>query len=237
MENHGHEGVPATIVYSLLLKALATCEVINDSPKKEQEEDAKVDCNYSAEGININLTLNMCSLWFPAYTFALKQKDVGEIEIIKSQLKDAFEKIQTLENNNNSEREPAVLSLSSAVAHSYQAIVQWNAPSRITNPDYFTISPDFSTVSILKRGLYQVCVRLAGTNGINGSSPIILLLDGNILASCVQSDANSHQNSAHINQIFEFKTGAVLSVKSCFSHKSLANPAQNTFDISLLQAM
>lgn len=114
---------------------------------------------------------------------------------------------------------------------------QWNASSPIANTDHFTISPDFSTVSILKRGSYQVCVRLAEINKVNTTSPFVLLLDGSILASCIQSDASSHQNSAHLNQMFEFKTGAVLSVRSCFSMKSLANPVGNAFDISLLQAI
>jgi len=65
---------------------------------------------------------------------------VGELEIVKSQLKDAFEKIQTLENK--LQLEPAVLSLSSAIVSSNQGIVQWNAPNRITSPGYFTTNPD-----------------------------------------------------------------------------------------------
>mmetsp|Transcript_34763 Transcript_34763/g.33089 ORF Transcript_34763/g.33089 Transcript_34763/m.33089 type:complete len:137 (+) Transcript_34763:717-1127(+) len=63
VENYGKEMVPATIVYSLLLKALATCEVTKDGNKMEVQ-DAQVDCEYSVEGITINLTLNMCSFSF-----------------------------------------------------------------------------------------------------------------------------------------------------------------------------
>jgi hypothetical protein len=103
LKNYGPEDIPAPLVCYLLQKALASCEVVNDK-KKEQEEDAQVDCVYSTEGITINLTLNMSSLWFPVYSFVLTKKDVGEIEIIKSQLKDALEEIQKLRNEARYER-------------------------------------------------------------------------------------------------------------------------------------
>jgi hypothetical protein len=131
----------------------------------------------------------------------------------------------------------AFLSLSSALASGLQDTVKWNAPNRrIINPAYFTMNADSSNVTIHKRGLYQVCLRLAGINNQNNVSPVVLLLDDIILASCVQSDALNHQNSAHINQIFEFEAGADLSVKSCFNHNSRSDPIQNTFNISLLEA-
>lgn len=234
LKNYGPEDIPAPLVCHLLQKTLATCEVVSGK-QKEQEEDAQVDGVFSTEGITIYLTLNMSSLWFPVYSFVLTKKDVGEIEIIKSQLKDALEEIQKLRNEARYER--AFLSLSSALASGNQDIVRWNAPDRrIINPAYFTINTDSSNIIIRKRGLYQVCVRLAGINNQNNTSPVVLLLDGIALAECVQSDALNHQNSAHLNQMFELEAGADLSVRSCFNHNSRANSIQNTLNISLLEA-
>jgi hypothetical protein len=230
LKNHGPEGVPAPIVGSLLQKALANCEATNYG-KKSQEEDVQVDCTYSIEGIAINLTLNMSSVWFPVYSFALVKKDVGEIEFIKSQLKDSLEEIHNLQKKSQ-----AVLSLSSALASANEAIVRWNAPDRrIINADYFTVTSDSSKVSILKNGLYQVCVRLSGFGDTYTVSTVTLLLNDVLLASCnSQSDANGNQNSAHLNQIFKFEAGDTLSVRSGFIYSSVAEPTQNTFDISLL---
>jgi hypothetical protein len=229
LKKHGPEGVPANIVGSLLQKALANCEATNKE-KKIQDEDIQVDCAYSIEGVTIDLTLNMSSLWFPVYSFALIKKDVGEIEIIKSQLKDSLEDIQTLQK-----KQSAVLSLSSALTTANQAIVQWNAPDRrIINLDYFTVTSDSSQITILKKGIYQVCVRLAGINTGNSGTSVTLFLNDVLLASCIQSDANGFQNSAHLNQIFEFEAEDNLSVKSGFNNGSLADHTHNTFCISLL---
>jgi hypothetical protein len=106
LKNYGPEDIPAPLVCYLLQKALASCEVVNEKVArlKTQEEDAQVDCVYSTEGVTINLTLNMSSLWFPVYSFVLAKKEVGEIEIIKSQLKDALEEIQKLRNEARYER-------------------------------------------------------------------------------------------------------------------------------------
>mmetsp|Transcript_25799 Transcript_25799/g.24643 ORF Transcript_25799/g.24643 Transcript_25799/m.24643 type:complete len:325 (-) Transcript_25799:372-1346(-) len=263
LKSHGPDGVPAPIVCSLLLKALSICEGSNDEEDEEGEDvkkkadDLKLDCTYSAEGITIDLTLNMSSLWLPVYSFTLAKKDVNEVEIIKSQLKDALEEIKKLKSKSKDameeieelrresggelkdirelKKKPAVLSLSSASTAGHQKIVQWNAPgNRIINSDYFTIDSSTSNISILKKGWYQVCVRLAGTSNSNGSAPVTLLLNGVALASCVQSDANGYQNSAHLSQIFEFDFGAILCVRAGFPQSSLADPTQNNFSISLL---
>jgi len=108
---------------------------------------------------------------------------------------------------------PAYISLSSQNACGNQQIVIWNGvkPYYIT-PSHFTLSPDFTRITFVKGGLYQIHVRLGGTNSGN-TQHLGLQVNGVEYAQCVQADGNGMQNSPQITEIISLLAGDYIQVR------------------------
>lgn len=114
------------------------------------------------------------------------------------------------------------MSVSSQTACGNQQMVTWNggAPAVVT-PSHFLLSADKCIVTVLVAGLYQVHVRLAGTQTAN-TQFLALVVDGGDYAKCLQSEANSHQNTAQILEIIPLKANSTVQVRCGCSSNSLA---------------
>lgn len=119
------------------------------------------------------------------------------------------------------EAPPVFLSISSQTACGNQQIVQWNgAEPKVVPAAHFTLSPDNRTVTVLQKGVYQVHVRLGGTNSGN-QQHLGLQINGADVAICLQSDANGHQNTTQILEIMPLEARAVVSVRCGCNSNSL----------------
>lgn len=125
---------------------------------------------------------------------------------------------------------PVYLSVSSGQTSACvnRQMVQWNGLKPDVAPrSHFALSTDRHTVTIAQAGIYQVHVRLAGTqSGSSGSiaSGVTLLVNGVEFAQCVQTDTPrdvhrqiSYLNSAHISEILPMTQNATLQVRCPFS--------------------
>jgi hypothetical protein len=128
---------------------------------------------------------------------------------------------------------PVYLSLSSQQACANQQYVVWGGANRRVIPSsHFTIAGN-NKITFVKSGVYQVHVRLAQTNSTNAQH-LGILLDGVEVAQCVQSDANSHQNTAQITEILEINAGSYIQVRCGANSNSSANPLQTRLFILVL---
>jgi hypothetical protein len=180
-----------------------------------------------------------------SYRFLLAPKEVAKIDELESKLADAFEKIQELEIQvkvpKKKQTTAAYASLSAASATGNGSVVSWNGQTtgpavRTFTPSHFALSGDQRILTVLRRGLYQVHVRLGQTNNGNTAS-LLLRLNGGNLAQCVQSDGSNHQNTPQITEIVMLEAGSALTVVCGANGNSLGDILKNRFSVLLLEEL
>ena len=98
---------------------------------------------------------------------------------------------------------------------------------------FFVKSSTHQTITVLKKGIYQVQVRLAGSNSGNTQS-LALKVNETDVAQCFQSNANRHQNTAQIFEIIRLKAKDELQVRCGCNGNSLGSGNGNRFTIFYL---
>jgi hypothetical protein len=186
----------------------------------------------------LTLTISlMDGIWKNTYTFTLLPVELNKVDVLEAKLRDADEAISKLSagvENLAVSQSPPVLSISSKTAAGHNQIIQWNSETpKLITESHFGLSADFKQITVSQAGLYQINVRVAGTN--NGNTQHLgLQVNGVDIALCLQSDANSHQNTAQIFELLPLKVNDVLQVRSGFNQSSLANAAANRFTMLYL---
>ena len=155
-----------------------------------------------------------------------------KIDVLEAKLRDAQEEIQSMRIQMVELGTPEVvfISLSSSIACANNQIVDWNVPIGDIPRKNFHHSEDHKQVQILKAGVYQIQVRLAGVNTAN-TSFMSLELNGKSFAQCTQSDANGHQNTPQITEFARLAVNDVLQVKCGTNSGSLNVALANRFSI------
>lgn len=104
-----------------------------------------------------------------------------------------------------------LLKLRSSFGAGTSQLLIWNTPAVPVLREYFTLSADQRTVTVLKDGCYNVSVRL-GVQFNNNNAAVHLKLNGADVAKAPVCNANSHLLSANIQEYFILKSGDTLSV-------------------------
>ncbi|KAJ1427783.1 hypothetical protein B484DRAFT_450172 [Ochromonadaceae sp. CCMP2298] len=229
----GPVGVPEGAVLAFLKKAL---ELLS-----EQEEDAKtsaddpqVDLDQADGEMVLTLTLSMGGIWKPEFVFALLPVGLEKVDMLEAKVRDAQEEIESLRAQLAAGSAPAYLSISSATACANQQMVTWDAAAPVAiTASHFELSADKKQVTVLKEGLYQVNVRLAGTNYSNTQS-LGLQVNAVEVAQCTQSDANGHQNSPQLHELMILKANDTLQVRCGADGHSQAVAEANRFTMLYL---
>lgn len=201
------------------------------------ENDPMVDLIHSDGEMVLTLTLSMGGIWRPEYVFMLLPVGLEKVDMLEAKMRDAQEEIESLRTQLALKTAPpAFLSLSSTAICANGSIVVWNAnaPQQIECAN-LRLSPDRTQLTVLQEGVYQVYVRLAGTNSGNTQS-LGLQLNGQEIAQCTQSDANGHQNTPQLLEIMRLKANDVLQVRCGANSNSLAVANGNRFTILYLGA-
>jgi hypothetical protein len=130
---------------------------------------------------------------------------------------------------------PVYMAVSSQRACGVNENVQWNhVASRVLPQEHFTLSADFYTVTVIAAGLYEIDLRLSGTN-MNGNGNTTSIRVGDVeIAHCVASDQNNHQLSHTLREIRPLEAGAQITIKCGFSGNSLASATYNRLTIRRL---
>ena len=210
-----------------------------------KDDDPVVDLKLASGEAVLTLTLNMSGVWRPEYVFSLLPVGLDKVDVLDSKQRDLEEEViqlrkQVAELTANIEvakaegRRPPVLSLTSVTTTGCGEKVVWGGITpRIVTDSHFQVSANNVQVTILQPGLYQVHVRLGGTNAANSQS-LGLQRNGVDIAICIQSDANNYQNTAQLFEILELAINDVLQVRCGANNSSLANENSSRFSIVYL---
>jgi len=148
---------------------------------------------------------------------ARRQADMLEVLHVQKQREEVslLQRILAVET-----RRPAYLAVSSNKACGNGHMVHWseNDTARVIPKTHFTFSKDDRKVTVIKKGLYQIQVRLGGTNSANQGTSLGLLIDGAEIAQCLFTDANGYQNTAQLFEIVPIRAGGTIEVRCGCSH-------------------
>ena len=177
----------------------------------------------------------MSGHWQPQYEFVLSPLKLDGMEILKAQLRDAHDDIQSLKE---SKRQCVYLSLGSDVAAGNQGLVPWNSPlhsgrSAQSVNSHFEISDDFKTIIFRVGGVYHINCRLAQQNQGNAQF-LSILVDGQAVAQSPQADGHSYLNTAQITEILRIGAGSALSVRYGADSGTSAEALMNRLTVLLL---
>ena len=176
----------------------------------------------------LTLTMSMRGIWKPKFVFSLLPVGLDKIDILEAKLRDAQEEIQQLREGSK----VTFFSVSSVVACSRGQAVVWNGTSpREICTTHFCLSEDNKTVTILKEGVYQLNVRLSGSN--NTHLYFDTKLNNVIISQYKSYTPQSAPHFGNFNSILRLKEGDKLHVE-CSEGASDANMINNNFTIMLL---
>jgi hypothetical protein len=207
---------------------------LDDPPDTIKDTDPSIDATMVAGNLKLKLTINISGLWRPQFEFVLKAMELDTIEVLKAHLRDAQDEIKALKETKHA---CVYLSVCSQTSIGYQQLVTWNGTTtNLITDTHFERSADTTTITIKKRGVYQINCRLGQTNSSNCQC-LTLLINGSAIARCLQADANGYQNTAHITEVLEIAAGSTLTVQCGADGSSLADQLQNRLSIVLLHAL
>mmetsp|Transcript_1756 Transcript_1756/g.3609 ORF Transcript_1756/g.3609 Transcript_1756/m.3609 type:complete len:304 (+) Transcript_1756:55-966(+) len=232
----GPAGVPEGAVLAFLKKALElVSEEDEEDEAKTNQDDPQVDLDQADGEMVLTLVLSvMGGIWKPEFVFALLPVGLEKVDMLEAKVRDAQEEIESLRAQLAAGSAPAYLSISSATACGSQQMVAWDAAAPVVIPaSHFELSADKQRVTVLKDGVYQVYVRLSGTNNTNGQA-LGLQVNGVEVAQCTQSDNGSHQNTPQIHEWMSLKANDTLQVRCGANSNSLAVANANRFTMVYL---
>ena len=176
----------------------------------------------------LTLTMSMRGIWKPKFVFSLLPVGLDKIDILEAKLRDAQEEIQQLREGSK----VTFFSVSSATACPTGQAVVWNGTSpREMCATHFCLSEDDKIVTILKEGVYQLNIRLSGSN--NASFYFEVKFNGVTISRYRNSTQQNSYDCGNINSILRLKEGDKLHVE-CSGGNSDAAMIGNNFSIMLL---
>jgi hypothetical protein len=183
----------------------------------------------------------MYGVWNPEYVFSLLPVGLEKVDVLDSQMRDIQEECGQLRAHvaelleASRCKDVAFLSVSSVAACAQNQIVTWNAeaPREIT-ASHFALSDDNKQVTIRVAGVYQVQVRLAVTNSGNSYHTVVLKVNDEDVAGCIQSDANGYQNTPQLFEMMRLQASDVLQVQCGANSGSLTVATANRFTVTYL---
>jgi hypothetical protein len=210
--------------------------VENDTKSKDDTEPT-IDFFTEDNEVSLVLTLSVNGIWKPEFYFTMLPVGLEKIDVIEAKLRDAQEEIAAMRIQlADSDKKVVFLTLTSNIACANQDFVDWNETIGDWNEtvaSYFDHSADRKLVKIMKAGVYQVQVRLAGTN--NGNCSFLSLdLNGVSFAQCTQSDGSNYQNTPQITEFMRLAADDTLQVKCGANGNSLTVTQANRFSILYL---
>jgi hypothetical protein len=206
----------------------------DDTESKTNADEPTIDFLTDDNEVALVLTLSVNGIWKPEFYFAMLPVGLEKIDVMEAKLRDAQEEIAAMRIQlADRDKKVVFLSLTSNIACGQNDFIDWNETFGDIPASHFDLSADRKLVEIMKAGVYQVQVRLAGTNNRN-TSFLSLDLNGVSFAQCTQSDANNHQNTPQITEFMRLAADDTLQVK-CGANGNSLNVAQaNRFSILYL---
>jgi hypothetical protein len=149
---------------------------------KKEKEDPQLNLSVSNNEVALTLTLSMCGgMWKPVYKVVLIPVALSKVDILQAQLRDAQEQIQELSRK----VARGLMKLHSQTACPTGSCISWDSSDRSVLPqDYYSLSDDKRTITVLVAGFYHVSVRVGHqTQPCGNVSGFSLLVNGNVECS------------------------------------------------------
>eukprot|EP01031_Cornospumella_fuschlensis_P039391 gene39392-47950_t len=242
MAQCGPAGFPEDAVIAFMEEAFElaaegeTKEAVG-KPLATSSDCPSVDFEIGGEEVTLTLTISFGRAWKPKFVFSLLPVALDKIDVLEAKLRDAQEELEHLRAGHP---KVAFLSLASKTACGPDDIVQWDDDEHLRAPcDGFVISADNRQITVVHAGIYQVNVRLAGSNRSSYYfNNTCLLLNDVEVASCDHSfctggykGGGTTYGTAQLQEILRIPPNGVLQVRCGFHGKSHGKALSNRFSI------
>ncbi|CAK4753248.1 unnamed protein product [Aphanomyces euteiches] len=216
--------LPPFAVASSLVRGLTALDSVMGAKQLEPNGECAVDLKILDAGqLALVLTLKAFSYLTAEYKFPLKAIEVDQKAMLEAKMRDMEESLK------GGLRSPVFISLKATAVTAPNQKVAWNVEYK-SEPAYFDLSSDTTTVNIMKPGLYQV--QLTGTKqGINSGNGVRLLVGGKTESSAAPHQMDS-QFRVEISRVVKVAEKIALTVE-CYGGHNLN--ADCVLEVFLLQ--
>jgi hypothetical protein len=172
----------------------------------------------------------MCGgMWKPVYKAVLIPVALSTVDILQAQLRDAQEQIQELSRKGAR----ALMKLHSQTACPGGSCISWDSSDRSVLPqDYYSLSDDKRTVTVLVAGFYQVSVRVSQCQQASG--PVCgfqLLVNGKVECSITSPHCTGGSSTEFVQEVFCLNARDSLTVMSVGPRTTNPDRLSNCFSI------
>ena len=170
------------------------------------------------------------------YSFEMLPVARESVDVLESLLHDAQEEITALTEKVHQlealgdKSKPTFISLRSSSASAYGGAVTWNLLEHNTDTDCFERAANLQSVSVKKRGYYQISVRLTD-NSSSGNRCTTVNINGAALAQAYCGQNTGYYNSVSINDVFLLEANAVVQVYHNSNTNTYASGPASIFTI------
>lgn len=191
VKSHGPSGMelPKEIVFGAMKKAVT--ESGSHPGAKAATSDAPfadlIICN---GGIELIVEMSLWGLSECRYIFQLLPVALDPVDILSAQLRDARDEIARLQRRT---QEAANLNVAMKQDCAHQQCVSWGRPEDAIPTEYFTLSPDGKTITVIESGIYHINVNLVFLISGGHSGGIYLKLND----KCIQANQARWQSAQY----------------------------------------
>ena len=170
------------------------------------------------------------------YSFEMLPVARESVDVLESLLHDAQDEITALTEQvrqleaTKTKSQPVLISLRSSTASSYNDYVTWNLEEHNTDTECFERAANQQSVTVKKRGFYQISVRLTD-NSSNGNSYTAVYINGAAPAHAYCGQNTGYLNSITINDIFLLEANAVVQIFNSSNANTCASGPASIFTI------
>jgi hypothetical protein len=175
--------LPKEIVFGAAKKAILESES-RQGAKSATSEAPFADLVICNGGIELIIEMSLWGLRVYRYIFQLLPVALDPVDILSSQLRDTRDEIARLQGRN---QEAVCLNVTMKQDCNHQQFVSWGRPDDTISTEYFNLSSDGTTITIIEDGFYNIHINLVFLiSGGNSAGIYLKLNDKSIQANQVR---------------------------------------------------
>jgi hypothetical protein len=210
----------------------------------DQDPDLTLDAEVQDDTFTLLLTLRISRFQQPVYAFHMPVVGQDRAAQLEARLRDAEEVIDkmkpilvaTKRDVKEIKARPsdaAYISLGSTTAAQHGQFITWNV-TKLLKASHFELAADQQTITILRRGVYQLSVRIFVSAGQNAY--VALQVNGSNLA-LAYSYSSGHSVSYQLHEVLQLAAGATVQVYNGTGNQTSNGDAYNRFSAVLLEEL
>ena len=203
---------------------------IEDNSKKAAESSVDF-LNFGAENEYLALKILVFGTWI-GFELPLKSISLQEVDLLRAQVIDAQEEIETLKTMLTAvpKQQVQFISVRANANAGNGGLISWPDLVHNSSADVFVLDASNQTITVKEPGIYQIHVRIGMINTSNGSATY-LNLNGSAIAQAYYSDAHSYYNTVQITEILVLRANDYLSVMSHTNNQNVLTTNNCVFSV------